>query len=80
MAEKKQREPYRLDGRGWICPYPKYLVQELLERLPSGQIIEIAVDCPSAADEVPELVTAKGAEMIKVDRLKPGEWLLVLKT
>lgn len=71
---------YQVDLRGWMCPYPKYMLEPLLKRLPdSGWRLAILVDCPSAATDVPELARRRGHTVSEIRQVAEGEWRLVIE-
>jgi TusA-related sulfurtransferase len=72
-------DAYRLDTRGWMCPYPKYMVSKLLSQLKGVKSVEVLVDCPSAVDDVPAVALKDGFKTVSVDLLRDGEWRILLK-
>jgi TusA-related sulfurtransferase len=69
---------YQVDMRGWMCPYPKYAVEKLIEKLPSESCMDLLVDCPSATNDVPELVKSKGLKVKKIILIADGEWCITI--
>lgn len=71
---------YLVDLRGWMCPYPKYVLEPLLDKLPAeGGRLVLLVDCPSAATDVPELALAKGCTVPDVAQVNNGEWRVTVE-
>lgn len=70
---------YQVDMRGWMCPYPKYAVELLLEKLPQGSLLDLIVDCPAAINDVPELVKSRGYAVWETISLNSGEWQIRIK-
>lgn len=67
---------YQVDMRGWMCPYPKYAIELLLEKLPPASLMDLLVDCPAATKDVPEVVKSKGCSVREVSSISDGEWLI----
>ncbi|MGI9953049.1 sulfurtransferase TusA family protein [Moorellaceae bacterium AZ2] len=65
---------YQVDMRGWMCPYPKYAIEMLLEKLPWASLMDLLVDCPAATKDVPAVVRSKGCEVREVYLITDGEW------
>jgi len=65
---------YQVDMRGWMCPYPKYAIEILLEKLPSASRMDLLVDCPAATKDVPEVVKSRGCNIQEVVPINDGEW------
>ncbi|GFN22140.1 MAG: sulfurtransferase TusA family protein [Thermoanaerobacteraceae bacterium] len=67
---------YQVDMRGWMCPYPKYAIEMLLEKLPQASLMDLLVDCPAATKDVPAVVRSKGSDVLEVSPISDGEWLI----
>ena len=71
---------YCVDLRGWMCPYPKYMIDPIFEKLPpDGNKVTILVDCPSASTDVPEVARGKGYTVKEVTQINDGEWQVVIE-
>ncbi|GEA13847.1 hypothetical protein E308F_00870 [Moorella sp. E308F] len=77
-AVKVNDNHYQVDMRGWMCPYPKYAVATLLEKLPPASFLNLLVDCPSATKDVPDLAKNQGYDVQKVELLRDGEWMICI--
>ena len=77
-ASKISERHYQVDMRGWVCPYPKYAVESLVKKLDEGNRMDLLVDCPSAADDVPKVVKSAGCEVQEIIRIGNGEWQIVI--
>lgn len=67
---------YMVDIRNTICPYPKYVMPRILEKLKESEkdtIMDILVDCPSAIDEIPPIINNEGYEN-EITQISNGEW------
>jgi TusA-related sulfurtransferase len=67
-----------LDVRGEICPFPMKKVQEALQRLPEGEVLEVLVDHPPAIDTIRMLATREGF-LMDVQVAGSGEWRITLR-
>lgn len=71
---------YCIDLRGWMCPYPKYMLDPIFDRLPKGGgQVTLLVDCPSASTDVPETARKKGYKVKAVNQVNDGEWQVVIE-
>lgn len=70
---------FQVDMRGWVCPYPKYAVEGLVGKLRAGSRLDLLVDCPSAATDVPRVVESMGCSVPEVARLGDGEWRITIE-
>ena len=70
---------YQVDLRGWMCPYPKYAIEPLLDKLPMGSQLNLLVDCPAATGDVPRLARARGYQVPGVEHIGGGEWRITIE-
>ncbi|PWB81719.1 MAG: hypothetical protein C3F08_01295 [Candidatus Methylomirabilota bacterium] len=76
---KLEDRSYCVDLRGWMCPYPKYMLDPIFEKLPAGGgQVTILVDCPSASTDVPDAARKKGYAVRDVSWINDGEWQIVI--
>lgn len=78
-AIKVQDNHFEVDMRGWVCPFPKYAVVGLVEKLPTGSQLDLLVDCPSAPEDVPKVAESIGSTVTGIDTLAPGEWRIAIR-
>ena len=71
---------FEVDLRGWVCPFPKYAVTGLVEKLPDQGRLDLLVDCPSAPDDVPKVAQAAGCAGTTTETLGAGEWRIAIRT
>ena len=69
---------YQVDMRGWVCPYPKYVIELLMSKLIIGCRMDLLVDCPSATDDVPKVALALGYSIPEIDQIGNGEWKIAI--
>ncbi|KKM11334.1 hypothetical protein SY88_08805 [Clostridiales bacterium PH28_bin88] len=70
---------FQVDMRGWMCPYPKYAVVSLLEKLPLASRLDLLVDCAAATRDVPDTIQDKDCSVLGVDSISNGEWVIKIK-
>lgn len=70
---------YQVDMRGWMCPYPKYAIEKLIEKLPPQSYMDLLVDCPAATKDVPKVVKERGLKVEKVILISDGEWSITIR-
>lgn len=75
---KLNERHYQVDMRGWMCPYPKYAVGPLIQKLEDQNRMDMLVDCPSATEDVPKVVKAMGCKVIEVSQIGSGEWRIII--
>lgn len=77
---KLEEGSYLVDLRGWMCPYPKYMLEPILKKLSSNvKMLVLIVDCPSAIVDVPKVAEAHGHEVSEVKPVGDGEWQINIK-
>ncbi len=67
-----------LDVRGETCPYPMKKAIEAMERLPTGEVLEVLVDHPPAVDTIRMAANRYGFRM-DVEPAGSGEWRIYLR-
>ena len=57
-----QKEPglYELDVTGYVCPHPQLYTKKVLEKLHSGDKLELAFDNPSSAESISAMCANEG--------------------
>lgn len=71
---------YLVDLRGWMCPYPKYMLDPLMKKLPADtRRLVMMVDCPSASTDVPREARARGCDVPEVKQIADGEWQITIE-
>ncbi|MBI5739778.1 MAG: sulfurtransferase TusA family protein [Nitrospirae bacterium] len=65
-----------LDIRGEVCPYTLVKSKLALENIGVGQILEIILDYPEAANSIPKAMHNYGHSVITVDKINPKEWIV----
>ncbi|MFC1977183.1 sulfurtransferase TusA family protein [Chloroflexota bacterium] len=80
VSWKLEDGSYCIDLRSWMCPYPKYMIDPIFEKLPAGSgQVTLLVDCPSASTDVPDVARKKGYTVKDVSQINDGEWQIVIE-
>ncbi|MBI5410058.1 MAG: sulfurtransferase TusA family protein [Nitrospirae bacterium] len=77
MSEVKADK--HLDIRGVVCPYTLVKSKLAVESLEVGQILEIILDYPEAADSIPKAMLNYGQSVLKVEKINPKEWIIRIR-
>jgi len=65
---------YRLDLRGYVCPYPQIMTLQALKKLRDGELLEVIIDNPASCENVPAAVRREGHEVLGVEKIGLGVW------
>ncbi len=71
---------YEIDVRGLVCPYPQLLVMRVLANLSSDDILEVLVDNPPSARDIPKAVGDSGHRVLDTSRSDASAWRIVIQT
>lgn len=65
-----QKEPglYELDVTGYVCPHPQLYTKKVLEKLKSGDKLELVFDNPSSAESIAAMCTNEGNPVLDKQR------------
>ncbi len=69
----------KLDIRGEVCPFTLVKSKLGVESIEVGQIIEIILDYPEAAESIPAAMLNYGHSVLKVEKINPKEWIVQVK-
>jgi len=70
---------FRLDARGYMCPYPQIFALKAIDKIEEGSILEVLVDNPLSCENVPEAARKNGHEVISVERVGEGEYRISIR-
>lgn len=68
--EKKDEGTYMLDVTGYVCPHPQLYTKKSLDKIASGEILEVMFDNPSSGETIIQMCEQQGHEVI--DKKKEG--------
>lgn len=63
--EKKSDGTYMLDVCGYVCPHPQIYAKKSLEKMKSGEIVEIIFDNPSSAETMTQMFDQVGHQLVE---------------
>ncbi len=63
---KKEAEGiYLLDVKGYVCPHPQLYTKKSLEKMKSGDMLDLVFDNPSSAESIISMCEAEGNEIME---------------
>ena len=68
-----------LDIRGEVCPLTFVRSKLAIEKMAVGEVLEIIVDHPPAAVNVPRSMEREGQTVLKLERAGDAEWRLFVR-
>ena len=67
-----------LDILGQVCPYAALSAKKEIDKMKSGDILVVKLDCPPAATEtIPEIARVAGID-VRTSKVGSGNWELTL--
>jgi len=63
--EKKDNGTYLLDVKGYVCPHPQIYTKKALEKVASGDVIEVQFDNPSSGESISTMCDNMGNDIIE---------------
>jgi tRNA 2-thiouridine synthesizing protein A len=63
--EKKEGGGYLLDVCGFVCPHPQIYCKKSLEKMDSGEVLELVFDNPSSGETIIQMCEAAGHEILE---------------
>lgn len=68
-----------LDLKGQVCPLTFVRSKLAIEKLALGEVLEIILDHPPAAVNVPRSMTHEGQKVLKIEQAGETEWRLFVR-
>jgi tRNA 2-thiouridine synthesizing protein A len=62
--EKISDGTYLLDVQGYVCPHPQIYTKKALQKLKSGEVLELVFDNPSSGESVAAMCESEGDEIV----------------
>lgn len=63
--EKVSDGKYMLDVCGYVCPHPQIYAKKSLEKISTGDILEIVFDNPSSGETIVQMCDAAGNDVLE---------------
>ncbi|MDD5617183.1 MAG: sulfurtransferase TusA family protein [Candidatus Methanoperedens sp.] len=63
---------HKLDARGRVCPLPLFYTKKEIEKLKSGDELEVLTDDAVAKSTIPQWTKEHGHEIIKIEESGSG--------
>lgn len=63
--EKKADGVFTLNVEGYVCPHPQIYTKKALEKVASGDIIEVMFDNPSSGESIATMCENSGNEIVE---------------
>ena len=79
MNDANIKADRKLDIRGVVCPYTLVKSKLAVEDLEVGQVLEIILDYPEAAQSIPKAMLNYGNSVLKVEKISPIEWIILIR-
>lgn len=70
---------HKLDVRGEICPYTLISTRRLMEELEAGDVVEVLIDYPLAAENIPRWAEKAGHRVLEVEKVGDSQWRLLIR-
>ncbi len=62
--EKIDDGTFLLDVKGYVCPHPQIYTKKALEKVASGDVIEVLFDNPSSGESISTMCQNMGIDII----------------
>lgn len=63
--EKQGEGVYLLDVRGFVCPQPQLYTKKCMEKIETGDMLEILFDNPSSEESIASYLDNTGDEIVE---------------
>jgi tRNA 2-thiouridine synthesizing protein A len=62
--EKLAEGTYQLDVQGYVCPHPQIYTKKALEKLKSGETLQLVFDNPSSGESISAMCQTEGNDIV----------------
>lgn len=62
--EKVSEGRYQLDVQGYVCPHPQIYTKKALEKLASGDTLDLVFDNPSSGESISAMCATEGNDIV----------------
>ena len=66
--EKLAQGRYQLDVQGYVCPHPQVYTKKALEKLQSGDTLQLLFDNPSSGESISAMCQTAGDDIVAQDQ------------
>jgi tRNA 2-thiouridine synthesizing protein A len=64
-VDKKEEGVYTLDCQGYVCPHPQIYTKKVLEKISSGNVLEVVFDNPSSSESISAMCDNAGHDIFE---------------
>lgn len=69
---------YTIDVQGLTCPYPQVLVTRALDQLSSEDTLEVVLNNPPSARDIPPALKERGHNVAETVTLEKNAWKIIV--
>lgn len=69
----------KINIKGEVCPYTLVKSKLAVEDIEVGQVLEILLDYPEAAESVPKAMINYGHTVLKKEKINPSDWIIQIR-
>jgi len=69
----------RINIKGLVCPYTFVKSKLAIEEMKKGDVLEIILDYPEAAKNIPKSMQEHGHKVLKVDKVNETDWVIIVR-
>lgn len=69
----------KINIKGLVCPYTFVKSKLAIETMEPGEVLEIILDYPAAATNVPRSMEDQGHKVLKTEKVNDTDWLIVVQ-
>ena len=77
--EKLDEGHYMLDVHGYVCPHPQVYTKKALEKMKSGETLDLIFDNPSSAESISAMCEAEGNDIAEKAESDTGSMKWTIK-
>lgn len=69
----------KINIKGLVCPYTFVKSKLAIESMELGQVLEILLDYPEAARNVPRSMEDQGHKVLKIEKINDTDWQILVQ-
>jgi len=69
----------KINIKGEICPYTLVKSKLAIEEIEVGQVLEVLLDYPEAAESIPKAMTNYGHTVLKTEKINSTDWIIQIR-